>query len=55
MGAKVDMVVTEFFELLSLNAAPNVTGYLRIDKLASSAVADVDDLGLELLVTHQHI
>ena len=48
VGAKVDVIVTEFFDDLFSNAAPNVTGFLRINTLAASMVAEVDDLSLEL-------
>jgi hypothetical protein len=48
VGAKVDVIVTEFFNDLFSNAAPNVTGFLRINTLAASMVAEVDDLSLEL-------
>jgi len=50
-GAKVDMNVTDFFkDFVSnvSNATPNLTGYLRIEKLAALAVAGADDISLEL-------
>lgn len=47
-GVKVDVPFDDFFQGLSSNAAPNVTGFMRIKEFNISALAQVDNLSLEL-------
>jgi len=47
-GVKVDVPFVDFFQGLSSNAAPSVTGFMRINEFNISALAQVDNLSLEL-------
>jgi hypothetical protein len=47
-GAKVNENVMVFFQKIVSGAAPNLTGFLRIENMDISAVAEVDHLSLEL-------
>jgi hypothetical protein len=47
-GVKVDVPFVDFFQGLSSNAAPSVTGFMRINEFNISALAQVDNLNLEL-------